>query len=53
MVAVVDYKLEFYETVADLRRMCLRAFDMNLRTMQWERHEGPDLSVEQSHSHSD
>lgn len=53
MAAVVDYKLEFYETVVDLRKMCLRAFDMNLQTLQSERHEGPDLLVEQSHSRSD
>lgn len=32
MVAVVDYKLGFYETVEDLRKMCLREFGMNLQT---------------------
>lgn len=53
MVAVVDYKLGFYETVVDLRKMCLRVLGRNLRMLRWERHAGLDLSAERIRSHND
>ena len=46
MLVIVDDKMELYEAVGDLHRMCLRVFDMSLRRKRLELHEARDLLVE-------
>lgn len=53
MLAVVDCRLGFCESVVGSRRTYLRAFDMNLQTLQLVRREELDLSVEHFRRRSD
>lgn len=45
MLAVVDCKLELYEFVEDLRKMCLRVSDRNFQKWRREHHEEEDSLV--------